>query len=97
MQIILFRRWNFSFWNQPIADVLSALKMLFYERKLTELKQEIEELSQKLVRDDLENKHGILNKASASHSAVSNSLQLHGLYSPPGSSVHGIFQVRVLE
>ena len=25
-----------------------------------------------------------------SHSVVSNSLQPHGLYSPPGSSVHGI-------
>ena len=24
-------------------------------------------------------------------------LQLHGLYSPPGSSVHGILQARILE
>ena len=32
-----------------------------------------------------------------SHSVVSDSLQPHGLYSLPGSSVHGIFQARVLE
>ena len=29
-------------------------------------------------------------------SVVSYSLQPHGLYSPPGSSVHGIFQARIL-
>ena len=28
---------------------------------------------------------------------LSNSLQLHGLYSPLGSSVHGIFQARILD
>ena len=32
-----------------------------------------------------------------SRSVVSNSLQPHGLYSPPGSSVHGILQARILE
>ena len=32
-----------------------------------------------------------------SHSVVSDSLQPHGLCSPPGSSVHGIFQARILE
>ena len=30
-------------------------------------------------------------------SLVSNSSQTHGLYSPPGPSVHGIFQARILE
>ena len=30
-------------------------------------------------------------------SVVSNSLRPHGLYSLPGSSVHGIFQARILE
>ena len=30
-------------------------------------------------------------------SIVSNSLRPHGLYSSPGSSVHGILQVRILE
>ena len=30
-------------------------------------------------------------------SVVSNSLLPHGLYSPPGSSVHGAFQARGLE
>ena len=30
-------------------------------------------------------------------SVISDSLQLHGLNSPPGSSVHGIFQARILE
>ena len=30
-------------------------------------------------------------------SVVSNSLRPHGLYSPPGSSVHRIFQARILE
>ena len=33
---------------------------------------------------------------SAGHSVVSDSLQPQGLY-PPGSSVHGIFQARILE
>ena len=28
---------------------------------------------------------------------MSNSLQLHGLYSPPGCSVHGISQARILK
>ena len=32
-----------------------------------------------------------------SHSALSDSLQLHGLCSLPGSSVHGILQARILE
>ena len=32
-----------------------------------------------------------------SHSVVSDSSRPHGLYSPPDSSVHGIFQARVLE
>ena len=32
-----------------------------------------------------------------SHSVMSSSLQSHGLYSLPGSSVHGIFQARILE
>ena len=31
------------------------------------------------------------------HSVISNSLQPHGLYSLPGSSVHGILQARILE
>ena len=31
-----------------------------------------------------------------SHSVMSSSLQVHGL-SPPGYSVHGIFQARILE
>ena len=30
-------------------------------------------------------------------SVISDSLRPHGLYSPPGSSVYGIFQVRILE
>ena len=32
-----------------------------------------------------------------SHSVMSNSLRPHGLYSSPGSSVHGLLQVRILE
>ena len=35
--------------------------------------------------------------SGVSQSAVSDSLPLHGLYSPPGSSVHGILQARILE
>ena len=31
------------------------------------------------------------------HSVMSSSLRPHGLYSLPGSSVHGIFQARILE
>ena len=34
---------------------------------------------------------------SVSHSIVSDSLRPHGLYSPPGSSVRGISQARILE
>ena len=34
---------------------------------------------------------------SVSRSVVSDSLGPHGLYSPPGSSVHGILQARILE
>ena len=32
-----------------------------------------------------------------SHSVMSDSLWPHGLYSPPGSSVDGILQARILE
>ena len=32
-----------------------------------------------------------------SHSVVSDSLWPHGLYSPPGFSIYGLFQARVLE
>ena len=31
------------------------------------------------------------------HSVMSNSVWPHGLYSPPGSSIHGILQARILE
>ena len=34
---------------------------------------------------------------NVSHSVMSNSLWLHGLTYPPGSSVHGILQARILE
>ena len=33
----------------------------------------------------------------SSHSVISDSLRLHGLYSLLGSSLHGIFQARILE
>ena len=36
-------------------------------------------------------------KWSESQSVVSNSFRLHGLYSPPDSSVYGILQGRILE
>ena len=38
-----------------------------------------------------------LKWVSESHSVVSNSLRPYRLYSPPGSSVHGILQARILE
>ena len=41
--------------------------------------------------------YGIYVKRSESHEVVSNSLWSHGLYSLPGSSVHGILQVKILE
>ena len=37
------------------------------------------------------------NSWRVSCAVVSDSLQPHGLYSPPGSSVQGIFQARILE
>ena len=39
----------------------------------------------------------ILSSVQFSRSVVSDSLQLHGLYNPPGSSVHGTFQARIFE
>ena len=40
----------------------------------------------------------ILNESeSVSHSVMSNSLRPHGLYSLPGSSIHGILQERILD
>ena len=39
----------------------------------------------------------IKKEKKGSHSVMSDSLRPHGLYSLPGSSVHGIFQARVLE
>ena len=38
-----------------------------------------------------------MKSESVSHSVVSSSLQHHGLYSPPGSSFHGILHARILE
>ena len=38
-----------------------------------------------------------MESESVSHSVLSDSLQPHGLYSSPGSSVHGILQARILE
>ena len=38
----------------------------------------------------------VLNSENVSRSAVSHSLQPYGLW-PPGSSVHGILQARILE
>ena len=37
-----------------------------------------------------------MKSESVSHSVMSNSLQLHGLYSPLGSAIHGISQARIL-
>ena len=37
------------------------------------------------------------NYAVLSHSVMSESLRPNGLYSPPGSSVHGILQAKILE
>ena len=37
------------------------------------------------------------NYAVLSHSVMSDSLRPNGLYSPPGSSVHGILQAKILE
>ena len=38
-----------------------------------------------------------LKKKKFSHAVVSDSLWPHGLWPPPGSSVHGILQARILE
>ena len=46
--------------------------------------------------DELTNKYSTEEK-KASCSAVSDSLRPCGVYSPPGSSVHGILQARILE
>ena len=39
----------------------------------------------------------LFSSVQFSHSVVSDSLQPHGLYSSPGSSVHRILQARILE
>ena len=44
------------------------------------------------------NCNGLKKKSeSVSHSVMSNSLRPHGLCRPPGFSVHGILQARILE
>lgn len=56
--------WDFSFWNQPIANVLTALKNLFYQKKIAELQKEILEISQHLGNVDFEKKQQELNNLS---------------------------------
>lgn len=62
--VIFCRRWSFSFWSQPVNEVLVALKSIFYHRKLFELNLEITRLSKKIANADLEKKHELLNQLS---------------------------------
>ena len=62
--VVFCHRWNFSFWNQPVADVLTALKLLFYQKKISELQCEIDELTNKLANTNFEEKHQLLNDLS---------------------------------
>ena len=49
-----------------------------------------------MAESEEELKSLLMKVKCVSHPVVSNSLQPHGLY-PPESSVHGIFQARILE
>ena len=40
--------------------------------------------------------YNLIVSVCVSLSVMSDSLRPHGLYSPPGSSVHGILQARIL-
>ena len=46
---------------------------------------------------DLDRRYNLLFLKSVSHSVMSNSFPPHGLYSPPGSSIHRILQARILK
>ena len=62
--VIFCRRWSFAFWNQPIANVLTSLKRLFYQKRISELKKEIAVLTCKLANANFEEKHILLNELS---------------------------------
>lgn len=62
--VIFCRRWKFSFWNQPLTDVLAALKRLFYQKKISELQSDVADLTDKLACADFEEKHRMLSDLS---------------------------------
>ena len=56
--------WNFTFWNQSIETISIILKKLYYQKKSSELKNEIAELEKVLANADFEEKHKNLNLLS---------------------------------
>ena len=62
--VLFYRRWSFSFWNQPLVKVLATLKILFYQQKISELEQEIDKLSQQLTAANFEEKNRLLSTIS---------------------------------
>lgn len=63
-QVLFCRHWNFTFWNQPLETISVILKKLYYQKKSSELQNEIAELEKALANADFENKHKTLNLLS---------------------------------
>ena len=63
-QVLFCHNWNFTFWNQPLETISVILKKLYYQKKSSELKNEIAELEKALANADFENKHKTLNLLS---------------------------------
>ena len=63
-QVLFCRNWNFKFWNQPLETISVILKKLYYQKKSSELQNEIAELEKVLANADFEKKHKTLNLLS---------------------------------
>ena len=63
-QVLFCHYWDFTFWNQPLETISVILKKLYYQKKSSELQNEIAELEKALANADFENKHKTLNLLS---------------------------------
>ena len=98
---LLLSSWGFSFALGHGVSFLVRSNILFsvvVQQRVVILEFSQEKMGTLLLHQDgrVEG-HELTECICVSHSVMSDSLWPHGLYSLPGSSVHGIFQARILE
>ena len=63
-QVVFCRHWDFKFWKQPLASLLTILKHLYYQKKHCELQENIASLEKLLADAGFEKKYETLQQLS---------------------------------